>query len=150
MKVDVEDNLPPVMIDRDALSQAVLNLLNNAIKYSDDVKRISVRVRFCERRVAIEVADQGIGIARSEQEKIFEKFYRVNTGLVHDTKGSGLGLALVRHIVQAHGGQVLVDSAPLRGSRFTILLPTSTETEVAAKQLSIEVGGYRIAESADH
>lgn len=150
LKVDIEHNLPSAMIDRDALSQAVLNLLNNAVKYSDDVKRISVRVRLCERHVAIEVADQGVGIPRSEQEKIFEKFYRVSAGLVHDTKGSGLGLALVRHIVEAHGGQALVESAPGRGSCFTILLPASIETETAAKQLGMEVGGYQVAESTDH
>jgi signal transduction histidine kinase len=73
--------------------------------------------------VKLEVVDQGIGIPHDEQQKIFEKFYRVGDPLVHNTKGSGLGLSLVRHIVQAHGGQVSVDSTPGQGSKFTIALP---------------------------
>src|SRR4030095_4177634 len=73
--------------------------------------------------VKLEVIDHGIGIPSQEQPKIFEKFYRVGDPLVHNTKGSGLGLSLVRHIVRAHGGEVLVDSAPGEGSKFTIALP---------------------------
>jgi len=75
--------------------------------------------------VKLEVVDHGIGIPMQEQHKIFEKFYRVGDPLVHNTKGSGLGLSLVRHIVQAHGGEVMVDSAPGRGSKFTIALPVT-------------------------
>lgn len=136
---ECESDLPLVMLDRDAIEQAVLNLLNNAVKYSSGEKRIAVRVASCEGRVAIEVADHGIGIPRDEQEKIFEQFYRVNTGLVHDTKGSGLGLAIVKHIVEAHGGRIAVESAPGKGSRFTILLP------VSQSQTAPEVGGFNIA-----
>jgi signal transduction histidine kinase len=73
--------------------------------------------------VNLEVKDRGIGIAKNEQEKIFEKFYRCGDPLVHNIKGSGLGLSLVRHIARAHGGDVLVESAPEEGSRFTIALP---------------------------
>ena len=98
--------------------------------------------------VAIEVADQGIGIPRSEQEKIFEKFYRVSTGLVHDTKGSGLGLALVKHIVEAHKGKIQLESTPGRGSRFTILIPANG-VETASKPVKFD-GGYHVAESANH
>ena len=71
----------------------------------------------------LEVIDHGIGIPSNEQRKIFEKFYRVGDPLVHNTKGSGLGLSLVQHIAQAHGGDVAVDSAPGAGSKFTITLP---------------------------
>ena len=71
----------------------------------------------------LEVIDHGIGIPAKEQPKIFEKFYRVGDPLVHNTKGSGLGLSLVSHIVQAHGGEVAVESAPGKGSKFTITLP---------------------------
>ena len=70
----------------------------------------------------LEVADHGIGIARSEQSKIFEKFYRAGDPLVHNTKGSGLGLSLVRHITHAHGGEVEVESTPGKGSRFTLIV----------------------------
>ena len=73
--------------------------------------------------VKLEVADHGIGIARVEQSKIFEKFYRAGDPLVHNTKGSGLGLSLVRHIAHAHGGEVEVESAPGNGSTFTLTLP---------------------------
>jgi signal transduction histidine kinase len=112
------------------------------------VKKINVRVRRRDGLVAIEVADSGIGIPRSEQEKIFEKFYRVSTGLVHDTKGSGLGLALVKHIVEAHKGKIQVESAIGRGSRFTILIPAGS-AEAAARPVKFD-GGYPIAEGANH
>jgi len=75
----------------------------------------------------LEVVDHGIGIPVQEQQKIFEKFYRVGDPLVHNTKGSGLGLSLVRHIVNAHGGDVQVDSAPGQGSRFIIALPVDAK-----------------------
>jgi signal transduction histidine kinase len=71
----------------------------------------------------LEVADRGIGIPRNEQSKIFEKFYRAGDPLVHNTKGSGLGLSLVRHIAHAHGGEVAVESTPGKGSTFTLTLP---------------------------
>ena len=73
--------------------------------------------------VKLEVQDHGIGIPPAEQEKIFEKFYRCGDPLVHNIKGSGLGLSLVRHIARAHGGDVLVESVPEKGSKFTIALP---------------------------
>jgi len=78
------------------------------------------------------VIDHGIGIPSQEQEKIFEKFYRVGDPLVHNTKGSGLGLSLVHHIVHAHGGAVQVDSAPGRGSKFTICIPVQRGHDGAA------------------
>jgi len=125
LDLDIATSLPTVLTDRDALAQVVLNLLDNALRYSPDFKRISVRVAECRGAVIIEVADKGIGIPRSEHEKIFDKFYRVNTSLVHSTKGSGLGLALVNHIVRAHGGHVTVVSEPGQGSHFTIHLPAA-------------------------
>jgi signal transduction histidine kinase len=73
--------------------------------------------------VNLEVRDRGIGISPNEQQKIFEKFYRCGDPLVHNVKGSGLGLSLVRHIARAHGGDVLVESIPQQGSKFTIALP---------------------------
>ncbi|HWP44102.1 MAG TPA: HAMP domain-containing sensor histidine kinase [Blastocatellia bacterium] len=149
MKTEIDRDLPPVPIDRDAISQAVLNLINNAVKYSDKHKEVTVRVRGRDGVIAIEVADRGIGIPRSEHDKIFEKFYRVSTGLVHDTKGSGLGLALVKHIVEAHHGKILVDSAPGKGSKFTILIPTNG-ARVAPKEINFDAGGYKVAESPNN
>jgi signal transduction histidine kinase len=146
LATDIGHDLPAASIDRDAISQAVLNLINNAVKYSDEDKKIAVRVRARDRFVAIEVTDTGIGIPRSEHEKIFEKFYRVSTGLVHNTKGSGLGLALVKHIVEAHKGQISVESLPGKGSKFTILIPASTAS-VKTKEVKFD-GGYKVAESS--
>jgi signal transduction histidine kinase len=157
VKTYIAPALPPAPVDADALAQAILNLLNNAIKYSGEARHVEVRVEQRGGHIAIAVTDHGIGIPKSEHERIFEKFYRVSTGLVHTTKGSGLGLALVKHIVDAHSGKVLVDSALGKGSRFTILLPAdSAPVESAGTQHSAclpatrnetGIGGYAVAES---
>lgn len=128
-----EEELPEIAVDRDAVSQAVLNLLSNAVKYSPDTKKITISVRREQGSILIQVADLGIGIPRSEQSKIFEKFYRVGSELVHNTKGTGLGLSLVKHIVEAHQGQVRVQSAPGKGSTFTLVLPTG-QPQIAAER----------------
>ena len=117
------DEVPPMRVDREAMARSLLNLVNNALKYSQDRKFIGVNLYRDNGSVKLEVVDQGIGIPHQEQQKIFEKFYRVGDPLVHNTKGSGLGLSLVRHIVHAHGGEVAVDSTPGQGSKFTIVLP---------------------------
>jgi signal transduction histidine kinase len=125
------DDVPPMRVDREAMARSLLNLLNNALKYSQDRKFIGVNLYRDNGSVKLEVVDQGIGIPHQEQNKIFEKFYRVGDPLVHNTKGSGLGLSLVLHIVQAHGGDVSVDSAPGQGSKFTIVLPVKPPTNGA-------------------
>ena len=118
-------DVPTLRVDREAMARSLLNLVNNALKYSQDQKFIGVSLYRQNGSVNLEVIDHGIGIPEPEQQKIFEKFYRVGDPLVHNTKGSGLGLSLVRHIVQAHGGQVSVDSVPGQGSKFTISLPVN-------------------------
>jgi signal transduction histidine kinase len=142
----IAPNLPLVRVDRDAIAQAVLNLLNNAVKYSPDDKRIEVLVEPRAAQLAIAISDHGIGLPRAEQRRIFEKFYRVGSGLVHDTKGSGLGLSIVQHIVAAHRGQVTVESTPGQGSCFTILLPIAPADEAETAQL----GGYSVVENPHH
>ena len=123
VQTKLQPDLPAVVIDRDAMTQAISNLVDNAIKYSGDVKQLSVTTERRGAELAIELTDHGIGIPRTEQAKVFEKFYRVGNGLVHDVKGSGLGLALVKHIIEAHHGTISVESDVGKGSRFTILLP---------------------------
>jgi signal transduction histidine kinase len=149
VRADIQPELPPALIDREALAQAVLNLLDNAVRYSGQAKRIEVSVCTRGADIAIEVSDHGIGIPRSEHQRIFEKFHRVGTGLVHETKGSGLGLAIVKHIVEAHRGRVTVESAPGKGSRFTILLPVirSAATDAMAERPNPGAGGESVAEN---
>ncbi len=130
LQLELADDLPPLALDPEALSQALINLLNNAIKYSPEHKAITVSVRREADRVLLSVSDRGIGIPRSEHRRIFEKFYRVETSLVHTTKGSGLGLALVQHITEAHGGHVELRSTPGEGSTFTLSLPVPPEPQL--------------------
>ena len=119
--------LPTVAIDPDAIRQALNNLLDNAVKYSEDKKEISVQIIRESDAVRIAVRDRGIGIARGEQRKIFDRFHRVGTGLVHDVKGAGLGLSIVHHIVKAHGGKVSVESELGKGSTISIRIPVEAE-----------------------
>ena len=126
--LDLPDTLlPKVRIDPGAIVQAVCNLLDNAVKYSNGGRRIGVRLRAEGDYAVLAVQDEGIGISREEQKKIFDRFHRVSTGLVHDVRGSGLGLAIVQHVVQAHGGRVRVESQSGEGSTFSILLPLGEE-----------------------
>lgn len=129
LRLDLDDDLPLVMIDEEAVAQALINLLDNAAKYSDTVKEIRVRCAHQDGAVRISVQDRGIGIPAREQDKIFQSFYRVEKSLVHDVKGSGLGLAVVAHVAAAHGGTVAVDSTPGKGSTFTLVLPVDFAPE---------------------
>ena len=120
---NIEPDVPPVRVDREAIARALVNLVNNALKYSVEEKYLGVKLYRENGQVKLEVADHGIGIARRDQSKIFEKFYRAGDPLVHNTKGSGLGLSLVRHISEAHGGDIVVESTPGKGSKFVLSLP---------------------------
>lgn len=122
VNISVQEDLPLLKVDSSAISQAVLNLLSNASKYSEAGKGIEVAVRKKKNSVAIEVIDEGVGISSGEQKKIFQKFYRVRKDTA-DVEGSGLGLALVKYASEIHGGRVLVESEVGRGSKFSIVLP---------------------------
>ena len=150
LKTNIPKNLPTISIDRDAISQAILNLLDNAAKYSAETKEISVDVKTQDSFLRIEIADRGTGIPRAEQKKIFEKFYRVGNGLIHDVKGSGLGLSLVKHIIEAHRGKISVESEAGKGSRFIIRLPLPPPT--ANRKSSNSQAGeiYKVAENSNH
>jgi signal transduction histidine kinase len=130
--------LPPVVLDPGAMAQSLSNLVDNAVKYSDGNREILVSLQREERSVVLSVQDWGVGIPRDEQKKIFERFHRVSTGLVHDVKGSGLGLAIVQHIVQAHGGEITVESRSGHGSTFSLHLPLEAERERAGARGVLE------------
>jgi signal transduction histidine kinase len=123
VEVTVAADLPEVPLDADAIGQALANLVDNAVKYSGTERVITIDARRDGERLALSVADRGVGIPAAEHGRIFEKFYRVGQSETQGRRGSGVGLALVRHVVQAHGGEVTVQSAPGRGSRFTLWLP---------------------------
>ncbi|MBI5495932.1 MAG: HAMP domain-containing histidine kinase [Deltaproteobacteria bacterium] len=116
----------PLLVDPDAITEALLNLLHNAFKYTAEEKRIGLRVEQRGSMVAFAVSDNGPGVPRREQKKIFERFYRAEDPLNARAHGSGLGLALARHVVEAHGGRIRLQSTPGKGSTFTVELPTAS------------------------
>jgi two-component system, OmpR family, phosphate regulon sensor histidine kinase PhoR len=119
-----EEDLPVIRADKDALIDAIVNLVDNAIKYSTDIKDIVVRTGKAEKYVFVEVEDKGIGISEKNQKYIFDKFYRVSEmNIANKVKGSGLGLAIVKHIMDAHDGKITVRSTPGEGSLFRLSFP---------------------------
>jgi signal transduction histidine kinase len=124
-KVDVRvaPDLPEVPMDAAAVGQALANLVDNAIKYSAERRSLLVEAALDGSWLTLSVADEGIGIPAAEHARIFEKFYRIGRSETQGRRGSGVGLALVRHVAEAHGGEVTVRSAPGAGSRFTLRLP---------------------------
>ena len=126
LTMDVPEDLPLVRGEPAAIAQCLLNLLDNAIKYSRQRKEIHVAVTPRPGEVAISVRDRGLGIPERDQKRVFEKFVRLETGLVHDVKGAGLGLSLVDQIVRAHGGRIELSSTPGEGSTFTLVFPAAS------------------------
>jgi signal transduction histidine kinase len=124
VKLDIPETMPPVEVDAQAVTQCLINLVDNAIKYSRDTKEIGIAMS-SNGTARVAVSDRGIGVPPKDRERIFEKFARAETGLVHNVKGSGLGLALVRHIARAHGGDIELKSIPGEGSTFTLVLPVT-------------------------
>jgi two-component system phosphate regulon sensor histidine kinase PhoR len=118
-------NLSGEKIDIDVVyfTAMINNLLSNAVKYSDKEPVIDIEGFTSDNSLCIKVADNGIGINRSDQKHIFDKFYRASTGNIHKFKGLGLGLYYVKRIAEAHGGDVSVSSKPAKGSTFTITIP---------------------------
>jgi signal transduction histidine kinase len=128
LQVDIENDLPPVRADRDALEQAILNLLTNAVKYSGESRKIELRLHQEDGHAVIQVVDRGVGVPLQEQSRIFEKFYRVQTPENLLIPGTGLGLTLVEHIAKAHGWRVQVESTPGKGSTFSLRIPLEAGT----------------------
>ncbi len=135
VKVDVATDLPEVPLDADAVGQALANLVDNAIKYSGDRRVLRMEAGLRDGNLAVSVADEGVGIPAQEQERIFEKFYRIGRSETQGKRGSGVGLALVWHIMEAHGGRVTVESQPGRGSRFTLWFPLGPDGQAGIESV---------------
>ncbi len=120
-------DLPEIEVDEDAMLQVLLNLLTNAYKYSKVEKYIKVKARAEGNFIFISVIDRGMGISKDRITKIFDKFYRVDRDSAKDIKGSGIGLAFVKSVVEAHNGEIAVESQLNKGSTFTISLPIKRE-----------------------
>lgn len=121
--ISKDETIPIIKIDEEAVSEAIVNLVDNAVKYSNSIKEITVRTGMENNYAFVEVEDKGIGIPDKDQKKIFEKFFRVSSANVHNVKGSGLGLSIVKHIVDAHKGRIELHSEVTKGSKFRLLLP---------------------------
>jgi two-component system phosphate regulon sensor histidine kinase PhoR len=122
--VECASELPKVSIDGEAVADAVVNLIDNAAKYSNDEKDIFIKTGCNKEWIYIEVTDKGLGISENEQKHIFDKFYRVTEkNLALKAKGSGLGLAIVKHIMDSHNGKIAVRSQKEKGSTFSLMFP---------------------------
>jgi len=125
----VPEILPEPVIDKEAIQQVLYNLLDNAYKYSGNSKNIEIIVESTGDSVKISVKDFGIGIRREDQHKIFDRFFRGGNELTRSVKGSGIGLTIVKKIIEAHRGTITLDSTPGKGSTFQVTLPIDTKTE---------------------
>jgi signal transduction histidine kinase len=125
---EIESSLPVIKIDKSAISQAIYNLIDNAIKFSGEKREIILRGYSEDGHINFSVQDFGVGIKSEDLDKIFDRFYRCGEELTRTVKGSGLGLTIVKQIVEAHGGTIEVNSEPEKGSTFTIQLPVVFES----------------------
>ena len=123
LAISSDGSEPTLRADPEALTQAILNLLGNAMKYSGDSRSIEIRIGTRDEEGFVDVIDHGIGIARDEQSRIFERFHRVQSTATSDIAGTGLGLPLALHVVEAHRGRIALVSNPGHGSTFSVLLP---------------------------
>ena len=121
--LEKNDELLERSFDPEAVSEAIINLIDNAVKYSTENKKIILRTGKENNNIFVEVEDNGTGISKEDQNKIFDKFYRITSGNVHNTKGTGLGLTLVKHIVDAHKGKIKLTSELGKGSTFRLTFP---------------------------
>ena len=127
LKMDVPDSLPPLLAHRRNMEEVLSNLITNAIKYSPDGGSVLILARADGHHLSIEVRDSGIGIAAEDQKRIFQRFYRVKAGETRFVQGTGLGLSLVKKIVDAHHGRIRVASEPGAGSSFFVEFPLNSE-----------------------
>ena len=121
--VSVDDNLAHIMADKDAMVTVLVNLLDNAYKYSYDNKHIELSVSSQDSYICFSVKDNGIGMTRRQIKRVFDRFYQVDSSLSRRAEGTGLGLSIVKFIVDAHKGKIEVEFKPDEGSKFTVKIP---------------------------
>lgn len=129
IKVSFEAGFPAVFVDPDKMNEVMTNLVENAIKFSQEESTISIEGHVVPHHVTVSVADEGLGIPDADQPHVFERFYRVEDSAIRSTPGTGLGLHICKSLVEAHGGQIWVESEPGRGSRFTFAIPRMDRPE---------------------
>lgn len=129
LNLETASGIPDSFADPNAITMAFFNLLDNSVKYSGDQKQIDVRVEQTNGFVDLTVSDRGIGIPPLEQQKIFDQFYRGSEPSVRRVRGSGIGLAITKHVAEMHGGEVLMESEPGKGSTFTLRIPIRNAPE---------------------
>jgi two-component system phosphate regulon sensor histidine kinase PhoR len=140
--MEIPDDLPSIKVNKDALTRILINLLDNAIKYTWDQGTIGIRAILLDKEIKIEVWDTGIGIPQADLPRIFERFYRVDKARTRSLGGTGLGLAIVKHLVEAHYGKIGVSSTLDKGSTFWFTLPL-TEDDNLVDILGGKSNGYR-------
>jgi len=123
LQVDIPSDMKPVRGDRDSLGQILLNVLNNAVKFTPEEGSVSVTAATVDEQVVIRVEDTGIGIPKNEIPRLGERFYRVDKMRSRKLGGTGLGLSIVKHLMDAHGGSVLIESQPGRGTTVSLIFP---------------------------
>jgi len=123
---DIAQDLPEMNFDGEAIASVLINLLSNAMKFSPKEKEVTVKLFRDDGNAVIQVADKGIGISPKEVTKIFQRFYQSENKIASETRGSGLGLTLVKHITEAHNGKIQVESEIGKGSTFSVILPITT------------------------
>ena len=126
---EIGQDIPVVLFDKDAVEGILINLFSNVIKFSNRTKRMEVRLKNTPEAIFLVVADQGIGIPPDELSNIFNRFYRVKGTTDFEARGSGLGLTLVKHVIDAHRWQIEVESTPGQGSVFSISIPLNANEE---------------------
>jgi PAS domain S-box-containing protein len=144
---DFPQDVPIIVVgDPERLRSAVLNLLDNAVKYSPDGGTIHIKVASRRGRAFVSVADEGVGIGAEGLARIFERFVRLEHPATMNVAGTGLGLCLAREVARHHGGDILVESSPGRGSRFTLSIPLNAAGGIVSGGRPAEVGGGRLRE----
>ena len=125
--VELDPNIPKISGNKFFIEQMFTNLIDNAVKYNQCGGEVQIRTSTNEDKILIKIADTGIGIPKDHQDRIFERFYRVDKNRSRSIGGTGLGLSIVKHIVLVHGGEIKLESELDKGSEFTIELPINRE-----------------------